>query len=347
MTATRTPAPPRFFIPFLRLDGTFVALLLLCLVALRPLLLHDGLPNGPDVLYHTYRTAEMARSWEQGVFLPRWAEGMYYGYGSPVFHYYASLSYYLGAALMLLLNLTALDALRWLIVLALFLGAAGMYSFMKQQAGPAAGRLAGLLAGLAYVYSPYLVYTEPYGRGAYPEMLAFALFPLVLLAFGRLRRTGRGRDLALAALLGGLLILSHNLMAVTLTALLAGWLLWQFPGDLWQARRAWHTAGNDPRGFWWAQRGRLKPLAALALALGLTAYFWLPVLLEAGEVQLTNLTAVAELDYTQGFLDLPTLLAAPPIMDNGAINGLLHVLSVGVPQWVLAATGGFGVLALL
>ena len=41
---------------------------------LRPLLLNPGLPNGPDVLYHTYRTAEMARSWQHGVFLPRWAD---------------------------------------------------------------------------------------------------------------------------------------------------------------------------------------------------------------------------------------------------------------------------------
>src|SRR5262245_15535943 len=125
----------RFYIPFLRIDGGLFIVLAFCLLTLRPLLLNPGLPNGPDVLYHTYRTAEMARSWQHGIFVPRWAEGMYYGYGSPVFHYYASLTYYVGAGLMLGLGLTALDALRLLIVISTLLSAVGLYSFMKQQGG--------------------------------------------------------------------------------------------------------------------------------------------------------------------------------------------------------------------
>src|SRR5688572_13809309 len=82
--------------------------LALCLFALWPLLYRPGLPNGNDVLYHTYRTAEMDRAWSHGVLLPRWAESFYTGYGAPVFHYYASLSYYVSSLFMRLFGLDAL-----------------------------------------------------------------------------------------------------------------------------------------------------------------------------------------------------------------------------------------------
>ncbi len=364
VTTTKTEMP-RFTLPPLRLfDGALWLVLLLCLFALRPLVVNPGLPNGPDVLYHTYRTAEMARSWEHGVFLPRWAEGMYYGYGSPVFHYYASLTYYLGAALMQILNLPALDALRVLIIASVFFSGAGMYWFMKQQVG----RLAGVLAAIAYVYTPYLLFTEPYGRGAYPELLAFALFPHVMLAYGRLLRTTSGRDMALVTLIHGALIITHNLMALALTAVIVLWLLWQWGHSIIQhfsnrlsaispqpAASQPQTASNleaDPpakkslfssfvffvsfvvkSGF--ANRyGRA--FAAMVLAVGITAYFWLPVLLETEAVNLANLTAVAELDYQNAFVPIEGLLSLPPIMDNGAINGLPHVLSLGVAHWLLA-----------
>lgn len=367
MTATTTDTP-RFTLPPLRLfDGALWLVLLLCFFALRPLTVNPGLPNGPDVLYHTYRTAEMARSWEHGVFFPRWAEGMYYGYGSPVFHYYASLTYYLGAALMLIFRLAALDALRVLIVASVFFSGAGMYWFTKQQAG----RLAAVLAAIAYVYSPYLVFTEPYGRGAYPELLAFALFPYVMLVYGRLLRTGSGRDMALAAMTHGALIITHNLMALVITGVLVLWLLWQWSMSACQHISGQRSAsqpmtpdsvaassqsqsdhdsltaqGQAPKTgldraltiFSAVLRNRYgRAFATLLLGMGLTAYFWLPVMLETEAVNLANLTAVAELDYQNAFVPIEKLLSLPPFMDSGAINGLPHVLSLGVAQWILAA----------
>jgi uncharacterized membrane protein len=75
-------------------DFGLLLTLALCAFALWPLLYRPGLPNGNDVLYHVYRTAEMDRAWTHGVLLPRWAESCYTGDGAPVFNYYASLSYY-------------------------------------------------------------------------------------------------------------------------------------------------------------------------------------------------------------------------------------------------------------
>ena len=75
------------------IDPGLVFVLTLTLFTLIPLLRNPGLPNGPDVLYHSYRVAEMNRSWSHGLLFPTWAEGLYLGYGSPLFHFYARLDY--------------------------------------------------------------------------------------------------------------------------------------------------------------------------------------------------------------------------------------------------------------
>ncbi|NWF70316.1 MAG: hypothetical protein HXY40_14615 [Chloroflexi bacterium] len=314
---------PRFFRAvwgafFARVDSGLLLALLLCLFALLPLL-RPGLPNGTDVLYHVYRVAEMDRAWAHGLLLPRWAENFYYGYGSPVFHYYASFTYYLTSVLMRLLALDALNALRALIAVCVLLGGAGMYLLARVVWRH---RAAGVIAALCFVYAPYMLFTEPYARGAYPETLALALLPLALWRFYVVLRDGRG--LLLAAPLVALLILTHNLMALASFGLLAAWLLW-------------HAL---TRAAGW--RNLALAGAALAFGVGLAGYFWLPVILERGEVKLENLIAVAQLDFRNFFVPLAQLAAFSPRPDNGALNGLLHQLNMGVAQWGLALAALLG-----
>jgi hypothetical protein len=299
--------------------------LILCALALWPLAARAGLPNGDDVLYHVYRAAEMDRSWNHGVVFPHWAETFYTGYGSPVFHYYAGSTYMLTSILTRLFGWDAVNSLRALIVLAMLLGSGGMVAFVR----PLAGRWGGLLAALAYTFSPYILYTEPYSRGAYPEMMAFALFPPLMALYGRLLRGGGRWTFVAAALLEALLICTHNLMALALTALLVGWLLW--------------SAAAVLRGAGWrAVRVHGWALLALGLGVGIAAGFWLPVMLEGSAVRLGNLTGmagVAELDYRRFFVPLSHLLAPSPRVDTSVLNGLEHQLNLGQPQVILALLG--------
>lgn len=329
---TRTETRPG---PLKWVDIGLIAVLLLTGFALIPLLRSPGLPNGSDVLYHTYRVAEMSRSWEAGVFFPRWADGLYYGYGSPLWHFYASLSYFLTSIFIRVFNQVPLDALRTLLGLTFFLLSLGMYQWVKQQAG----RLAGVLAAAVYLYSPYLIYTEPYARGTYPEMLAFALFPFIIWRFSRLLQSHHSRDAALAALSLFLLIIAHNLMALALTGLLLAWLLWRTAFAVWDHRRE-----RDQWRVWLRPYG--LGFTALILGMLLAAYFWLPVLLEQDSVNLANLTGVALLDYRNFFVDWPDLLAPMPLPDLGAINGLRNVEVIGLAQWPLALTGLLSALIL-
>jgi 6-pyruvoyl-tetrahydropterin synthase related domain len=331
---------------FRRLDPGLLLTLALCVFTLWPLLYRPGLPNGDDVLYHVYRAAEMDRAWSHGVLFPRWAESFYTGYGAPLFHYYASLSYYTTSLFSRLLGIDAVNSLRLLIALCMLGAGAGMYGFVRACAGKAGG----VIAALCYVYSPYVLYTEPYSRGAYPELMAFAVFPIIMWAYNRLLRTGSAAAFGLAALGSGLLIITHNLMALVLTGLLAGWLMWGVVVIGYRlsviGQRQRNTLSDHENSSPHLRRHGLALLAA-GLGVGLAAYFWLPVIREGDAVRLGNLTAVAQLDYRNFFVPLNHLLTFSPRADAGAFNGLEHQFNLGVPQWTLAVMGVVGILTLL
>ncbi|MBZ0281330.1 MAG: hypothetical protein K8L97_11365, partial [Anaerolineae bacterium] len=320
-----------------QLDPGLLITLALCSFALWPLLYRPGLPNGDDVLYHVFRASEMDRTWAHGVLMPRWAETFYTGYGAPVFHYYASLTYYL-TSILARLGLDAVNGMRALIALGTWMGAAGMYGFTRAYAGKAGG----VIAALCYAYSPYILYTEPYSRGAYPEMMAFALFPLVMWSFSRLLRRGGIKAFTLSAVGLGALIITHNLMALVLTGLLAAWVVsYQLSVISFQLKAKSQALTANNQHF----RKGLFGLLAVGVGVGLAAYFWLPVVREGNAAHLNNLTGfagVSELDYRRFFVPLNHLLAHSPRADAGALNGLEHQLNLGVAQWVAA---GIGVLS--
>jgi uncharacterized membrane protein len=216
-----------------RHDAGLWLTLALCLVGLWPVLSSSELSLGHDTLFHIYRSAEMSRTWSHAVLMPRWAESFYFGYGSPLFQYYASLSYYLTALGNQLLGLDVPAALRLLVMVCLPAAGGGMYLFARERGGS----LAGVIAGLCYVYSPYILYREPHVRGAYPELLAFAVFPWAMWRFERLLIAGRVRDVVWAAVTVWLLVISHNLMAMVLAGLLAVWLAWNLVARVVDRRR--------------------------------------------------------------------------------------------------------------
>lgn len=305
-------------------DPGLLFVVALTLFTFIPLLRNPGLPNGPDVLYHSYRVAEMNRSWSHGLLFPTWAEGFYLGYGSPLFHFYARLTYVITGLFHVSLGLEALDALRALLALSLLGCSSGMYLFAKRRFG----RLGGIIAGLLYVYSPYLMYTEAFARGTYPELLSFALFPWLLWRVDALRDKVSPVNFLSLVLLQTALINAHNLMALVLTGITLAWVV--FEAIVQQLNR--EASRLDYRSSVWA-------LFGLALASGVAATFWLPVVLESDSVHLQNLTVAGLLDYREAFVSLPDLLSGPPIHDAGAINGLSELKALGVAQWMLALLG--------
>ena len=306
-----------------KLPGSGLAMVLvLTLFATLPLLSGDGLPAGADTLLHVYRAGEMLRSQQHGLMFPSWGEGFYSGYGAPVFHFYASLTYHLTSLLQVVAGLDVLNALRSLIVLSFLACSSGMYLFVRRRSG----ELGAVLAGLLYVYSPFLLYTEALARGAYPELLSLVIFPFLLWRLDALRDRPTPANLVGVVLVQVALINSHNLMALILTLVALAQLIVETALQrLIRERVNWRPAA--------------LATGAMLLGVGIAATFWLPILLENDTVHLDNLTAIVELDYRNNFVPLKDLLATPPLHDAGDARGLRVLTTLGVAQWALALSG--------
>ena len=165
------------------LRSDYVLLALMALPAMLPLLLNAGLPNTADGVLHLYRTFELDRAWREGVFYPRIAPDFAYGYGYPIFNYYAPLFYFMGQALHVV-GISLEWALKAAILITFYLYPLGMYLFARRWLP----RAAALAAAVAYLYAPYRFY-EAFIQGDYPQFLALAIVPFCLWAVSPRRET--------------------------------------------------------------------------------------------------------------------------------------------------------------
>ncbi|MCJ7739282.1 MAG: hypothetical protein MUQ10_18540, partial [Anaerolineae bacterium] len=127
-------------------------LLVLVLPAIQPLL-KGRLPWAADSLLHFHRLAQLARALENGIPYPRWAPDMGFGYGFPLFNYYAPLSYYLSEVLSWF-GLNTQAALLASFGCAIGAACTGAYLWGRDLAGKSAG----IAAGVAFAYAPYLLH---------------------------------------------------------------------------------------------------------------------------------------------------------------------------------------------
>lgn len=122
------------------------------------------------------RVFEMHKGLSDGMFPVRWIADLGYGYGYPIFNFYAPLPYYLGA-LFMFLGLNALWATKMMIVFGMLFAGVSMYFLGKEFWGT----IGGIVSGLLYVYAPYHA-LNAYVRGAISEFWAYAFIPLVFFS---------------------------------------------------------------------------------------------------------------------------------------------------------------------
>ena len=281
-----------------RLDPGLALVLALSLFSALPLALKPGLPAAAELASHSALAAELARNMSSV---------------SP-FAADISLAHLWSGALRHVLGVDMLEAWRALIFLSFLGSGGGMYLFSRRRSG----RLGAIIAGLLFVSSPGLMVNLAYARGAYPELLAMALFPAALWRLDALRDKASAANFLLAVAMQILLFASDNELAPGL-ALIA--LLWIGAESLIQYINR-EASRVDSRS---------DGLALLALLLGISAsaIFWVPPGAE-GE-------ALSSVDDAR--LSLADLLAPPPLQDAGAINGLSEIHSLGLAQTGLALLG--------
>jgi hypothetical protein len=298
---------------------TFVALLGGILLALQPLLA-GHLPWRGDGLLHVYRLVELERAAGQGVLFPRWLPDLGYGFGFPLFNYYAPLSYYLLLALRGF-GLPVVAALQFGYALALVAISLGVFLWARA----IFGSIAGLVAAFAAVYAPYVLY-DALHRGVLAELWGLAFLALSLAALEHHVRQRTGRTLLWLVLAYAALVLTHNILALTGSALLLAYALFLLGRPGAPARPA-TSPGRE--------RLTTHPFVALALGLGLATFFWLPALAERDLVQIEQLYGPANFFYGNNFLSPTDLVALPQPADPAQVNPSL-AFGLGIPQLLFA-----------
>jgi hypothetical protein len=258
------------------------------------------LPRGHDSLLHLYRLVELDHLLHQGILFPRWMPDLVYGYGYPLFNFYAPLSTYLSEVIHLITGFGFQHSVAAAFGVCVLIGATGMYCFARDylDVGPA------LFGAAAYVLAPYPLYNA-YIRGSLSDALAIALFPWVAWTFRRAVRDGGGYVVA-AALTYAALILSHNVSSLAFTPLLVLYLIANLllpPPPLREGRAR-----------------LLRGLIAPGLGLALGAFFWLPALAERGITQLDAFISSPDYDFHNYFLTLRELIALPGPARTGLLN---------------------------
>ena len=275
------------------------------------------LPLSADGLVHLHRGIALEHALRVDHALwPRFASGLAYGYGAPLFHYFPPLAYmpmtwfakigtgFVGGFLLSLSLFTLVAAL-------------GSFALARHWTG---AHLAGWVATIAYVNSPYALFNS-LTRGALAEVAALAILPWVLFAFARLADSGRRSDMALAILTFSLFIPLHTLITLHGTALLLIVCLF----SLWRAAER--------------RRALLRLLLAGGLALALTAFYWLPALLESDQIKLHLIRdQLSHIDAARNLRPLADIVALPHQADATQQNQAVPI-SLGLPQLALAALG--------
>jgi hypothetical protein len=255
----------------------------LATVVMMPIFGH-GLPPVNDAVVHYRWASGFIDALREGSPYPQWLGNPNSGAGSPAMLYYPPLPFYVEAGFYLVTG-NVLKAIGFGCWLALALSGITMYVF----AGSFLSHRVSLLAAALYLLAPYHL-LDLYQRAALSEFWAFAWVPLLLYAIYRVATGGGWRAVTLLAVGYGLLLLTHVLTAFATTLVLPIYVVF--------LTRDWRRIG--------------KTVAGLALGVGLSAIFVVPLILERDYVRLHRIHTEK---FTRSFLieNLPAAFKAVPL----------------------------------
>lgn len=272
--------------------GVLLLIIILSSIALRPLFYSGFFPLHDST--HVARVYEMTQALKDGQFPARWVSDLGYGYGYPLFNFYAPLPYYVGS----IFNLTAFNSLlstKLMFGIGIVLSGIFMYAFVYQIFRSMWGSL---FASMLYVYAPYHG-LDIYVRGAVGEFWAMALIPLLCTGLYSSFSAKTNKDYLWAIIIGGIgfggIILSHNITGMLTGMFLLFFYLGLIIYVLWKKR---------------GLKSLLTGLMIVSLGLGLSAFFWLPAIDESSYTSVSELITGGS-NFRDHFVYLDQLWASP------------------------------------
>lgn len=235
-------------------------LLLIILLSLLPLVgvfSKNELYHTHDGLVHLPRIGAFYKALHDLQIPVRWAGDLNYGYGMPIFNFIYHLPYII-ASFFVFLGLGLVNAFKVSLALSYMLSGIFMFLFAREFFNPSAdGEKKAFVVALFYQFAPFR-FIELLLRGSFGEVYTYAFLPLVLYFLVRLLKKQSATHIILTSVATALLVLSHNSISLVFFGVVVLFLL-----------------------FFSKNRKQLL-FGALALGAGLllSAYYWLPAILE-------------------------------------------------------------------
>lgn len=295
-------------------------------------LLTPGIMQAHDAPDHVARIANFYQSLSEGVWIPRWAANLNWGYGHPILMFLYPLPSYVGSVFHAF-GLTLAGSVKLVFAVSYTASILAFFLWARRQWNPVAGAVGAVLYGFA----PYR-FVDLYVRGAIGEHVAFVFPPLIFLGLlGIARNTGSWAGVLLALAMAGLL-LSHNAISLMMLPVILLYFIYLYIYET-----------KNRRNFF--------ILAAWNCLLGfmLSAFFWIPAFFE-GKYTLRDIVTRGE--FANRFVPLGDFFHSP--WNYGGSATLSK--EIGIPQLVaiigLVITGlltrsaktkalSFGIISLL
>ena len=238
---------------------TVVSIVLLLGLAVMLLLplFRSGFPITDDGDWMVIRLSAFYQSFREGQFPVRFLGRLYHGYGYPVSNFLYPGFLYIGSVLHMF-GIPFTVSVKLIIICSVIVGSLATYGWLRKFFYPGAS----FLGAASFLLMPYLMY-DIFTRGSVGEVLAICCMMICLYAFD-----GKHRWIFPFAV--AFLAMSHNTLALFFLPILFLYIC---------IRRSWDY------------------LLLFAYGLGMTAFFWIPVLFEQSLVQFNKTIIADSLQY--------------------------------------------------
>lgn len=276
------------------------------------------MPTGDDYAFQVTRLQSASRAWANGQLLPQVDPAALGGFGYAYNLFYGPIVTYFVAGVQFLVQNWAVTLNLVLSLLLILSGMTMCWAVTKISRR----RTVGALAGIFYMAMPYVL-SDYYSRMAVGEITAFAVAPILLWGLYQLTTKQRHatRSIAFAA---ALLVLTHSLSAAMFALMAAVYVILNID-KLFNIKTIW------------------RMVLAVAVALGLTAFFTLPLV----EAKLYGADyGIFDADYAAGYFGAnagsvndhrlypTTMLLDVDYVKNGAVLGPVAIIGL-VGFWLV------------
>jgi hypothetical protein len=252
---------------------TALALAVLILLFTRALFA-GNLLDGHDSLAYPPRLTEFAKVLSDHQFPPVWAPDLGSGHGQPLFEFAPPLIYAV-ALPFFEVGMSLADSLQFGLAILFALGAIAVFLIGRKLSF---SRVASIGAAAAWLFAPYQA-LDIYVSGRFAESAAIAVAPVALLGLIAALQNPSAINVVLGAFAVAMLPLAHNAVALLMFPVFAVFV-------------AVRSIVSDRR-----LKTAVAGASVLVAGLGLSAYFWLPAMLERDFVK-TDLLRTGILNWT-------------------------------------------------